>query len=119
MLQAQNLKQLFQGLTVPTGTTTQKVGPGTAGQYGLSPLSQISGLISGIGGMAGIGNTPTTTPTTNNLSGFQTALSDLGLSADAIKALGSKFGLFAKGGSVKPIKIPDHVKARLQNKVRH
>ena len=122
MLQAQNLKQLFQGLTIPSGTTTQKVGPGTAGQYGLSPLSQIGGLISSIGGMMGIGNTPTTTTTSAPATQFQSALSSSGLDANTLNtvvSLGKQFGLFKKGGSVKSINLPDHVKARLQNKVRH
>jgi hypothetical protein len=118
MLQAQNLKQLFQGLTVPTGTTIQKVGPGTAGQYGLSPLSQISGLISGIGGMAGIGNTNTTTPSsTNFLSQMSSAdiasLKNLGI--PLITNLISQAG-FKRGGSVKSINLPSHIHARLQSK---
>jgi len=117
MLQAQNLAKLFP-TTIPTGTTTQKVGPGTAGQYGLSPLSQIGGLISSLGGMMGIGNTNTTTPA-NNTTQFNSALSSSGLDANTINTvigLGKQFGLFAKGGSVKSIKLPSHIHARLQSK---
>ena len=102
MLQAQNLAKLFQGVAMPTGTTMQKTGPGTAGQYGLSPLSQVTGLMTSLGGMAGVGNTPaTTTPVnSNNISSMQSALSALGLGADAIKAFGKATGYFADGGNV-------------------
>jgi hypothetical protein len=118
MLQAQNLAKLFP-TTIPTGTTTQKVGPGTAGQYGLSPLSQIGGLISSLGGMMGIGNTGTTTTPSANTTQFNSALSSSGLDANTINTvvnLGKQFGLFAKGGSVKSIKLPSHIHARLQSK---
>jgi hypothetical protein len=54
MVQAQNLAKLFQGLSIPTGETAQKVGPGAGGQYALSPLSQISRIsFTGLGAFMG------------------------------------------------------------------
>lgn len=44
MVQAQNYAKLLQGYNIPTGTTEQTVGPGQAGAYSASPLSQIGGL---------------------------------------------------------------------------
>jgi hypothetical protein len=116
MLQAQNLAKLFP-MTIPTGETKQTVGPGQAGQYGLSPLNQIGGLISSIGGLMGIGNQPSTTgttPTTSFQVGDQDKLAQL-------IAIGKQMGLInaKKGGSIKSINLPDHIKARLKNKVRH
>lgn len=123
MLQAQNLKQLFQGLTIPSGSTKQTVGPGQAGQYGASPLSQIGGLISSIGGLMGIGNPPTTATASTGSGGptqsFQVADAD---KLSQLIAFGKQMGwITAKdGGSIKkPINLPDHIKERLQNKVRH
>ena len=43
MVQAQAFSKLMQGNTIPTGSTTQAVGP-QAGAYSNSPLSQIAGL---------------------------------------------------------------------------
>ena len=106
MLQAQNLAKLFQGVSMPTGTTIQKTGPGTAGQYGLSPLSQVTGLMTSLGGMAGIGNTPATTTTDapNTSSGARSLLTSLGLDPTSIEnyvAQGISKGLFKKdGGSI-------------------
>jgi hypothetical protein len=123
MIQAQNLAKLFQGLSIPTGETAQKVGPGAGGQYGLSPLQQISGLASTIGGMMGIGNEPSTQSTANapvagtNPYGLDT------LAQQAIVNTGNAFlkkmlGL-KKGGSVRSIKLPSHITDRLKNKVRN
>ena len=44
MIQAQNYAKLFSGQNVPTGSITQTTGPGTQGQYGLSPAQQIASL---------------------------------------------------------------------------
>ena len=123
MVQAQNLAKLFQGLSIPTGETAQKVGPGAGGQYGLSPLQQISGLASTIGGMMGVGNQPSTQSTANapvagtNPYGLDT------LAQQAIVNTGNAFlrkmlGL-KKGGSVRSIKLPSHITDRFKNKVRH
>jgi hypothetical protein len=123
MIQAQNLSKLFQGLNIPAGETTQKVGPGAGGQYGLSPLQQISGLASTVGGLMGIGNQPSTQSTANapvagtNPYGLDT------LAQQAIVNTGNAFlrkmlGL-KKGGSVRSIKLPSHITDRLKNKVRH
>ena len=43
MLQAQNFSRLMSGYQIPTGSTSQTVGP-QAGAYSNSPLSQIAGL---------------------------------------------------------------------------
>lgn len=126
MIQAQNLGKLFQGLNIPTGETAQKVGPGTGGQYGLSPLQQITGLASTVGGMMGIGNQPTTASTgaKPNQSVIRSILSSAGISetsiADAI-ARGISQGIIGakKGGSIRSIKLPSHITDRLKNKVRH
>ena len=44
MTQAQNYAKLMQGYSIPTGTTSQTIAPGTQGNYANSPLSQIAGL---------------------------------------------------------------------------
>jgi hypothetical protein len=126
MVQAQNLAKLFQGLSIPTGETAQKVGPGAGGQYGLSPLQQISGLASTVGGMMGIGNQPTATSTSGKTSSSaaRTFLANLGMDQNAIEnaiAKGVIQGIFSakKGGSVRSIKLPSHITDRLKNKVRH
>jgi hypothetical protein len=126
MVQAQNLAKLFQGLSIPTGETAQKVGPGAGGQYGLSPLQQISGLASTVGGMMGIGNQPTATSTggKTSSSAARTFLANLGMDQNAIEnaiAKGVIQGIFSakKGGSVRSIKLPSHITDRFKNKVRH
>lgn len=128
MLQAQNYAKLFP-VSIPVGTTSQKVGPGAAGQYGLSPLQQITGLASTIGGMMGIGNQPTTTTSTGtgakpSSSVIRTLLSGLGVDANTIAnavSTGISQGLFGakEGGSIKRVKLPSHITDRLKNKVRH
>jgi hypothetical protein len=126
MIQAQNLGKLFQGLNIPAGETTQKVGPGAGGQYSLSPLQQITGLASTVGGMMGIGNQPTATSTSGKTSSSaaRTFLANLGMDQNAIEnaiAKGVIQGIFSakKGGSVRSIKLPSHITDRLKNKVRH
>jgi len=44
MIQAQNYAKLMTGQNIPTGSITQTTGPGTQGQYGLSPAQQIASL---------------------------------------------------------------------------
>jgi len=44
MIQAQNYAKLMAGQNIPTGSITQTTGPGTQGQYGLSPAQQIASL---------------------------------------------------------------------------
>jgi hypothetical protein len=44
MIQAQNYAKLMAGQSIPTGSITQTTGPGTQGQYGLSPAQQIASL---------------------------------------------------------------------------
>ena len=44
MTEAQNFAKLMQGYTIPTGSTSQTINPGTQGNYANSPLSQIAGL---------------------------------------------------------------------------
>jgi len=127
MVQAQNLAKLFQGLSIPTGETAQKVGPGAGGQYGLSPLQQISGLASTIGGMMGVGNQPTTstgTGTKTSSSVFRNTLSQLGFDENSIQnaiVRGVAQGIIGakKGGSIRSIKLPSHITDRFKNKVRH
>lgn len=125
MVQAQNLAKLFQGLNIPSGETLQKVGPGSGGQYALSPLQQISGLASTIGGIMGVGNQSTTgTGTKASSSVIRNALSGLGLDETSIAnaiARGISQGIIGakKGGSIRSIKLPSHITDRLKNKVRH
>jgi hypothetical protein len=128
MLQAQNYAKLFP-VSIPVGETTQKVGPGTGGQYGLSPLQQISGLASTIGGMMGVGNQPSTTTSTGTgtkptSSIIRSLLSSAGIDENTIAntiATGVSQGIFGakKGGSVRSIKLPSHITDRLKNKVRN
>ena len=44
MASAQNFAKLMQGYSIPTGSTSQTIAPGTQGNYANSPLSQIAGL---------------------------------------------------------------------------
>ena len=44
MVAAQNFAKLLSGQAVPTGSIQQTTGPGTQGQYGISPLAQIGSL---------------------------------------------------------------------------
>ena len=125
MLQAQNYAKLFPA-SIPVGETIQKTGPGAGGQYGLSPLQQITGLASTVGGMMGIGNQPTTTSTggKTSSSAIRTFLSNLGMDENSITnaiAKGVSEGIFGakKGGSIRSIKLPSHITDRLKNKVRH
>lgn len=121
MLQAQNYAKLFP-MTIPTGTTQQVTGPGTAGQYGLSPLSQVTGLLTGLGGMMGIGNQPTTTtgtsPTTR--TGLTSILGNLGLDTGTIQNIvntaltSGKITNAKKGGHMKAVKIPTDVIAKIE-----
>jgi hypothetical protein len=101
MLQAQNLAKLFQGVTLPTGTTKQTTSPGLQGNYGLSPLQQIGTLLSGLGAISGGGSTGTTGTSTNTNLANQI----LGLPSTAVKSvtdLLNSFGIsFAEGGQVK------------------
>jgi len=99
MLQAQNLSKLFQGVTLPTGQTTQTTKPGEQGQYANSPLSQISSLIAALQGVSG-GTTGGTTGGNSNLSN-----SILGLPAAAVNSIKDFLGTFgisfAEGGQVR------------------
>jgi hypothetical protein len=54
MLQAQNFSRLMAGYQIPTGSTSQTVGP-QSGAYSNSPLSQIAGLGSLIASLYGTG----------------------------------------------------------------
>jgi len=114
MLQAQNYAKLFPA-QVPMGTTIQKTGPGTAGQYGLSPLQQIGGLAASLGSImnGGNSNTGSTTPSSTNFlsqmsSADISALKNLGI--PLITNLISQAG-FKRGGSVN---LPDHIKQKLK-----
>lgn len=49
MAQTQAFAKLLQGYQVPTGTIQQTTGPGDAGSYSNSPLSQIATLLAGLG----------------------------------------------------------------------
>jgi hypothetical protein len=49
MAQTQAYAKLLQGYQVPTGTVQQTTGPGDAGSYSNSPLSQIATLLAGLG----------------------------------------------------------------------
>lgn len=57
MTQAQNFAKLLQGYTIPAGSTSQTIAPGTQGQFTNSPLSQIAGLASIINSIYNTGNT--------------------------------------------------------------
>lgn len=126
MLQAQNYAKLFP-MSIPVGETTQKVGPGAGGQYGLSPLQQISGLASTVGGMMGIGNQPTTTTSTGakpSSNAIRSLLSSVGIDENSIAntiATGVAQGLLSakKGGSIRRVTLPSHITDRLKNKVRN
>lgn len=48
MQQAQAFSKLLEGARIPTGTTTQEIGP-VPGAYSNSPLAQIAGLLTAIG----------------------------------------------------------------------
>ena len=127
MIQAQNLAKLFQGLNVPSGETLQKVGPGQAGQYSLSPLSQISGLLTGLGAFTGqpSGTAGTTTGGTQQQTGLQSILGLPQAAFDQLISLGRGIGLplkdggmasYAKGGNVKP--VPANFQNYLKNKAK-
>jgi hypothetical protein len=126
MIQAQNLAKLFQGLNVPSGETLQKVGPGQAGQYSLSPLSQISGLLTGLGAFMGTPSGATgTTGTTQQQSGLASILGLPQAAFDQLMSLGRSIGLplaeggtvgYAKGGGVKP--VPAKFQNYLKNKAK-
>jgi len=123
MIQAQNLAKLFTGLSLPTGTTTQTTGPGQAGQYSLSPLSQISGLLTGLGAFMGTpSGTTGTTGTTQQQSGLASILGLPQAAFDQLMSLGRSIGLplaeggtvgYAKGGKVKPVPV------NFQNYLKH
>jgi hypothetical protein len=125
MIQAQNLAKLFQGLNVPSGETLQKVGPGQAGQYSLSPLSQISGLLTGLGAFMGTPSGTGTTGTTQQQSGLASILGLPQAAFDQLMSLGRSIGLplkdggtvgYAKGGTVKP--VPANFQNYLKNKAK-
>ena len=44
MIQAQNYAKLLAGQNIPQGSIKQSTGPGTQGQFGISPLAQIGSL---------------------------------------------------------------------------
>lgn len=54
MVQAQNIGQLMRGFAIPTGSTQTATRPGQQGEFGLSPLAQISSL----GGLIGAAASP-------------------------------------------------------------
>jgi hypothetical protein len=125
MIQAQNLAKLFQGLNVPSGETLQKVGPGQAGQYSLSPLSQISGLLTGLGAFMGQPSGTTGTGGTQQQTGLQSILGLPQAAFDQLMSLGRSIGLplaeggtvgYAKGGTVKP--VPANFQNYLKNKAK-
>ena len=125
MIQAQNLAKLFQGLNIPSGETLQKVGPGQAGQYSLSPLSQISGLLTGLGAFMGTPSGTGTTGTTQQQSGLASILGLPQAAFDQLMSLGRSIGLplkdggtvgYAKGGTVKP--VPANFQNYLKNKAK-
>jgi hypothetical protein len=127
MIQAQNLAKLFQGLNIPSGETLQKVGPGQAGQYSLSPLSQISGLLTGLGAFTGqpSGTAGTTTGGAQQQTGLQSILGLPQAAFDQLMSLGRSIGLplaeggtvgYAKGGNVKP--VPANFQNYLKNKAK-
>jgi len=57
MKNATNASALLRGFQVPTTQTTKTVGPGTAGQYGQSPLQNVMGVMSTLGGLKTGANT--------------------------------------------------------------
>ena len=126
MIQAQNLAKLFTGLSIPSGETLQKVGPGAAGQYALSPLSQISGLLTGLGAFMG---SPTGTAGTTGTTQQSAINNILGLPQagfDALINLGRSIGLplkdggmasYAKGGNVKK-PVPENFQKYLKLKAK-
>jgi hypothetical protein len=72
---AQAAQGLLRGFTIPTGDVSTVVGPGQAGQYGLSDLQKTMGLLSAIGALTapGVGTGSTTT------QGVQGAQANAGL----------------------------------------
>jgi hypothetical protein len=125
MIQAQNLSKLFP-ITIPTGETKQTTGPGQAGQYSLSPLSQISGLLTGLGAFMGQPSGATgTTGGTQQQTGLQNILGLPQAAFDQLINLGRGIGLplksggtvgYAKGGNVKP--VPANFQNYLKNKAK-
>jgi hypothetical protein len=119
------------GQNIPLGETKQAIGPGASGQYGLSPLSQITGLLSGIGSFLNTGSSSSGSsgsaapvPGTNPYNlGTDIQQQLVGLGNTALKnVLGLKSGGgvgYADGGAsnpvagMKPIKLPSHAIARL------
>ena len=98
-----------------------------AGQYALSPLSQISGLLTGLGAFMG---SPTGTTGTTGGTTQQSAISNiLGLpqaAFDQLMSLGRSIGLplkdggmasYAKGGNVKK-PVPENFQKYLKLKAK-
>lgn len=109
MVQAQNLAKLFP-MNIPIGETRQTVGPGQAGQYSLSPLSQIGGLLAGLGAFMGTPSGTAGATGAQQQTGLQSILNLPQAGFDALINLGRGIGLplkdggtvgYAKGGNVK------------------
>lgn len=132
MIQAQNFAKLMQGYNIPQGETKQTTGPGSSGQYGLSPLQQITGLLSGVGSFLNTGTSSSSTPAPTAGSNPYNLGTDIQqqIVATGNTALKNILGLksggtvgYADGGStnpvagMKPIKLPPQAIARL-NQIR-
>lgn len=78
MMEAQNFAKLLQGYTIPAGSTSQTIAPGTQGQFTNSPLSQIAGIASLINSIYNTGSS-----TAADAANKAAAYKNYGLTTDA------------------------------------
>jgi hypothetical protein len=122
MIQAQNLAKLFP-MTIPTGETTQTVGPTDIKQLSPSPLSQVSGLLTSLGSII---NRPQTTGTQTTTQGgttqankFQQIFDAFGIPEAArsvLQPLISPYLSFKDGGTVRG--VPKNFQNYLKHKAK-
>jgi hypothetical protein len=103
MAQTQAYAKLLQGYQVPTGTVQQTTGPGDAGSYSNSPLSQIATLLAGLGAFM--------RPASNQKDGGAIRMKNGGSVPMAATHRGQgkrmKRGGYAEGGGATPIAYTD------------
>jgi hypothetical protein len=103
MAQTQAYAKLLQGYQVPTGTVQQTTGPGDAGSYSNSPLSQIATLLAGLGAFM--------RPASNQKDGGAIKMKNGGAVPMAATHRGQgrrmKRGGYAEGGGATPIAYTD------------
>lgn len=103
MAQTQAFAKLLQGYQVPTGTVQQTTGPGDAGSYSNSPLSQIATLLAGLGAFM--------RPASGQKNGGAIRMKEGGAVPMAVTHRGKgrmmKRGGYADGGEATPIAYHD------------